>query len=75
MHLVDQTGRVVAQADGHAWSGAYPTSAWLPGQLIRDIRRLPITADGVLIGLYRLDTGERLPVATGGDHVAIDLPR
>jgi hypothetical protein len=46
--------------------GNYPTSAWQPGDVIEDVH--PLQASGDLriprasIGLYRLDTGERLPV-------------
>ena len=75
LHLVDGAGQVVAQADGFAWDGAYPTSAWAIGQPLIDRRRVAAPAAGphqLRIGLYRLDTGQRLPVSDGGDFVVVD---
>jgi hypothetical protein len=56
----------VISGDGQPVGGNYPTSAWQPGDVIEDVH--PLQASGDLriprasIGLYRLDTGERLPV-------------
>jgi 4-amino-4-deoxy-L-arabinose transferase-like glycosyltransferase len=52
--------------DGPPVGGNYPTSAWQPGQVLEDLHRLPAGSDlripGATIGLYRLDTGERLTI-------------
>ncbi|MFQ5855519.1 MAG: glycosyltransferase family 39 protein [Anaerolineae bacterium] len=63
-------------------AGAWPTTEWFPGDLIVDSRQVPVDPDTppggyeLIAGLYRLDTGERLPVydASGrprGDYVPI----
>jgi hypothetical protein len=36
VHLVDSAGNVIAQYDGQPQSGDYPTSQWIPGELIAD---------------------------------------
>jgi len=46
--------------------GDYPTSLWSPGEIIIDVHPLDLSTLPVgdyyfLVGLYRLDTGERLP--------------
>jgi hypothetical protein len=56
----------VISGDAQPGGGNYPTSAWKSGEVIEDVHLLP--AGGELkiprasIGLYRLDTGERLPI-------------
>ncbi len=70
VHVLDATGKVVAQADGQPVNGAYPTSWWLPGQVIEDAREvalsgLPAGAYQLALGVYDLASGERLPVTTG----------
>ena len=70
-HLVDGGGNKVTQADG---LGHVPTQ-WRDGDIILNYYLLPIPsdiADGeyhLLTGLYRLDTGRRIPIAQR-DHVA-----
>jgi hypothetical protein len=62
----------VAGFDGQPVGGDYPTSWWDAGETIVDVHSLdlstigiisPLTSDRyrLLVGLYRLDTGERLP--------------
>lgn len=66
VHLVDQEGRLWGQGDGVPVGGMYPTSAWLPGQLVEDrhvIQVDPGVPPGsyrVLVGLYDPTTLERL---------------
>jgi len=68
VHLEDGDGRLVLAADGPPRGGDYPTSIWSPGEVIDDPHAIRLPADllpgtyHVLIGLYRLETGERLPV-------------
>jgi 4-amino-4-deoxy-L-arabinose transferase-like glycosyltransferase len=56
--------------DGQPVGGNYPTSAWQPGDVIEDVHLLPVGGDLKIpqasIGLYRLDTGERLPIDDTG---------
>jgi hypothetical protein len=72
----------VAGFDGPPVGGDYPTSWWEAGEVIADEHVLDLgeLAPGhyrLLVGLYRLDTGERLP-AFGPDGVlpdyAVELP-
>lgn len=55
-----------AQDDSQPLRGAYPTSHWKPGEVIRDPYHLTVRPDapaGVYrleVGMYLLDTGERL---------------
>jgi len=66
IHLLDGAGNRLAQADGVPYDGLYPPAHWLPQQIITDARPLPPVPDdtvaAIAIGLYNLDSGERLPV-------------
>lgn len=67
IHIRDKQNTILYQQDGQPLNGAYPTSQWHVGETIIDpiILTLP---DGLppdyqlYLGLYRLDTLERLPV-------------
>lgn len=52
--------------DGQPVGGNYPTSVWQAGQEIEDVHPLPagneLKIPDAAIGLYRLDTGARLPI-------------
>jgi hypothetical protein len=65
LQLLDNDGRPVAQADGSPMGGLYPTSLWQPGQIIADVHRVPVPPGHAVasaqVGLYRLDTVQRLP--------------
>ena len=65
VHLVDAAGNRLAGADGQP---PVPTSQWARGEVVIDERVVPIP-DGLprgdywlVVGLYRADTGERLPI-------------
>jgi hypothetical protein len=61
IHMFDARGQVVTTADGPPRLGNYPTSAWAAGETVEDAHSLSAWDQGYLtIGLYRLDTGERL---------------
>ncbi|MBI2845728.1 MAG: glycosyltransferase family 39 protein [Chloroflexi bacterium] len=68
VHLQDQEGRIVVQQDNPPQEGKYPTNLWATGELIRDEYRLIIPPDTpprsyhLTVGLYLLDSGERLAV-------------
>jgi hypothetical protein len=70
VHLVDSDDNVVAQFDGQPQSGDYPTSFWVPGELIEDSYPLLFPADApsgpyrIFLGLYDEATLTRLPVST-----------
>jgi hypothetical protein len=69
VHLVDASGQVLAQFDGQPLEGTYPTSQWIPGELIEDSYPLTLPAASppgpyrVFTGLYNEATGLRLPVS------------
>jgi hypothetical protein len=68
IHLIDETGRLVAQSDKIPANGSSPTHVWRRGDLVRDEHRLgPFPPDGtLLIGAYDPVTGQRLPVIYQG---------
>ncbi len=65
LHLVDSTGERVSGADAQP---PVPTSQWARGEVVVDERVLPIPDHlppgdyRLVVGLYRADTGERLPL-------------
>ncbi|MBN1639707.1 MAG: CotH kinase family protein [Anaerolineae bacterium] len=74
VHVLDQGGRLVAQGDSMPRGNVYPTGHWQVGPLVDDPRSIALPLDlppgeyRVVVGMYDLDTGERLPareVATG----------
>jgi hypothetical protein len=82
VHLRDAEDELQYTWDGpvsHSEDGRYySTLVWEPGEFIRDQRLLKIrSADfpplgegyRLVIGMYNLQTGERLPVTVGGDPI------
>ena len=69
-------GTRVAQHDSDPTGGLYPMSQWRPGDMIVDDHVLSGTwdtqRDQVMVGLYRRDTGQRLPVVDAGGAVLGD---
>jgi 4-amino-4-deoxy-L-arabinose transferase-like glycosyltransferase len=69
IHLRDEANETAAQWDGPIAGGLYPTGQWLPGDtLVNPVTlTLPDTLQpgqySLALGLYRLDTLERLPLA------------
>ena len=69
VHVRDASGRTLTQADGQPQRGAYPTSFWDAGEVVIDDRTIDIPADAavgaytVVVGLYELSSGDRLPLA------------
>ncbi len=69
VHLIDAQGNLIAQRDEQPLQGEYPTQFWQVGEKISDSHRLelPRTLPGGIynlrVGLYDLETGDRLIVA------------
>jgi uncharacterized membrane protein len=67
-HLIDENERIMGQKDNRPVSGLYPTTEWTPGERIVDRYEIatgpeiPPGEYSIEIGLYELDSGERLPV-------------
>ncbi len=67
IHLLDEEGRIIAQADGAPVQRLHPTSAWTPGEIVMDQHLIPAPAVGgrgshLAVGMYDLDTLARLSV-------------
>lgn len=79
VHLLDANGQVIAQSDSPPVSGERPTTSWLAGEYITDPhtltwKRQDYTGTATLeVGLYDPDTGERVKLSDGTDHVAIPV--
>jgi hypothetical protein len=73
VHITDaQSGRLLAQADGNPVGGFSSTTRWRAGEIIEDVRTVPIPANAapgeyeVYVGMYRLDPLENLPAIQYG---------
>lgn len=70
VHLLDSAGNLAAQVDAAPLGGARPTTSWLPGEYLSDPYTLLVPTGlapatyRLEVGLYRADTGERLPVTS-----------
>jgi len=68
IHLTDLQDRIWGQKDNPPVDGFYPTTAWEAGEMVRDQYDLGISPDTppgpyqIEVGMYRVETGERLPV-------------
>lgn len=73
IHLLNEQGEIVAQADQQPVAGLAPTAVWRPGDVVRDPYHLPLPAElpaGVYrltAGMYDKSTGQRLKTAAGVD--------
>ncbi|MGQ9903838.1 MAG: ArnT family glycosyltransferase [Anaerolineae bacterium] len=56
MHLLDDAGALIAQADGPADNNNFPIRWWRQGDLVDDTRAIDLP-DGLAAGLYRLEYG------------------
>jgi mannosyltransferase len=72
-----QNNPLWGQIDHVPREGAYPTTAWLPNEIVPDAYRVSIDAGAppgtykIEVGLYDPATGARLPVDRGGDSVIV----
>jgi hypothetical protein len=76
VQLLDANGKLVASGDAQPLGGRYPTSLWEPGEEIDDAYQVvvpPGTTGPVklIVGLYRLETGERLRTDEGADFLSV----
>jgi len=78
-HVIDAAGRQVGQQDNMPVSDQLPTSCWAPGEYVSDPYIIPLAADArgpftVVVGLYRADTGARLPRSDAqGDSLTLPV--
>ncbi len=71
VQLLDAHGQVAANSEAQPLTGRYGTTAWQPGELVRD-RHVLTTPSNIepgayrlVVGLYRAGHGERLTTACG----------
>jgi hypothetical protein len=68
VHLLDSEERLIGQADGLPLVGMFPFWLWQPGDVVRDVRWMPVPGGlepgryAIRMGMYKLDTGERRAV-------------
>lgn len=82
VHLYGDGGQIAAQSDGVTGAG-YPLADWQAGQALAETHTITLPAGGrtssaLTVGLYRLDTGERLKasgrlVSAAGDAVLLPI--
>lgn len=86
VHLLDARNRVVAQRDGEPVSDTRITPTWRAGETIADNYGIgidPATPPGdyrIEVGMYRADSGTRLPLVARdgqavGDHLILETIR
>jgi hypothetical protein len=78
-HALNSIGEQVGQQDSMPVDDQSPTSCWQPGEYVLDRRTLSITSAEkpltVEVGLYLLQTGERLARSDAqGDSAALSVP-
>jgi hypothetical protein len=67
-HLLDKDNLIRGQKDSLPVGGTLPTSCWVKDEIIVDEYKIPIQPDAppgqyvIEIGMYQLETGQRLPV-------------
>ena len=79
VHILDEKGEIVAQADRQPVYGLAPTSLWQPGDLVRDRYELALPAAlqpgeyAIRAGFFDRESGARLPVTEGEakNHAAL----
>jgi hypothetical protein len=72
VHLVDATGKIIAQGDGDPMGGLHPLSIWYGAPYFLEDHRyihIPsgVSRDGLMIyvGVWTPSTGEKLPISGG----------
>jgi hypothetical protein len=79
IQLLDGQHRLQAQRDSMPLNGTAPTSSWAVGEVVLDPITLDIPAEitpgpyELLIAFYHFETGQRLPLPDGSDHLTIPV--
>jgi hypothetical protein len=79
VHLLDANGQVIAQSDAQPAENKRPTTSWLAGEYITDPHSLTWNRQDyggsatLEVGLYDQNTGERVKLKDGSDHVALPI--
>jgi hypothetical protein len=65
-HLLGPDGQILAQQDNPPVNGTYPTTLWLPGEIVVDPYTIPLPTDlppgdyPIQVGFYIAENGLRL---------------
>jgi hypothetical protein len=77
-HLLAPDGAMTGQRDAQPFGGSYPTSLWLPGEVVSDVYDIPVRPDAapgehrLEVGMYVAQTGTRLSIeGRPGDAVTL----
>lgn len=76
VHLLDKTGTLRAQRDNPPVGGTYPTTLWMPGEVVADEYEIALPIDlpagtyTLIAGMYEPETGARLPTGSA-DYVVL----
>lgn len=77
VHLVDIEGGRWSQGDQLPGAGQFPTTTWVEGEYITDVRQISLPPNirsgsyTLLLGLYDAKTFERVPLVGGGDSIRL----
>ena len=85
VQLLDANNQLVAQHDSQPGNNTLVTTTWAKGEYVLDTHRLTLPADlapgkyHLIVGMYRPESGERLPVfgpggQAIGDHLSLNAP-
>ncbi len=78
VHVISDQGELIAQLDSVPRGGRFPTEHWLAGDIVPDQFSLPVRADAppgryrVKVGLYQMQSRERLPAYTASSEALPD---
>ncbi len=78
-HLLDDGGQVIAQHDGYPVAGERLATGWLPGEYLIDAHALQFERRDyrgparLEVGLYDPESGERVRLSDGADHVILPI--
>lgn len=79
VHLLDSSGKLVAQHDREPQNGNAPTTSWLKDEIIVEAYTFTPLAPGTYslsVGMYNTESGRRLSVdETQADHISLALFR
>jgi len=74
VHLVGEDGLIWGQQDGQPQGGFYPTSFWVQGEVVVDEHGIPVEREAPIgeyelrVGMYLLQTMQRLPIVEGAEE-------
>lgn len=78
--VLDDQNHIWGQFDGPVGTLSHPMSTWVVGEVREETYRLTISPDApsdlrLIMGLYNLETMQRLPLIDGRDHVVVATTR